>query len=189
MGDDMTNRNDDDVKSPRPVYVVDELGRPIAHDKTYYLQFYHSRVLICDERGTLVPDEFAVGIARRILDRYLPYYLYLGADGRADNRYKIGISTDPRRRLAKVGAWLEWSIKVGARTDALRIENSLHEYLKALGKHDKGEWFLLSREDVGVITCHTTYKEMSSFCWTANYIMRQKQIKAARLAGRSIFQR
>ena len=70
---------------------------------------------------------------------------------RAGNRYKIGISKDPQRRLYDLSASplpieFVWSLQVG---NASMLEGQLHKIFQEKRAH--GEWFELSREDVAWI--------------------------------------
>jgi len=75
--------------------------------------------------------------------------------GLADSIYKIGFSTNPKRRLRDISGGLPFNIKViKCKQDlfAFELEQSLHEMFE--NKRVKGEWYKLDKSDVLLATGH-----------------------------------
>lgn len=85
-------------------------------------------------------------------------YVYLASSD--IGLYKIGISRNPRKRVAKLRAQSPLNILLQhffSVDDMARAEAQLHKVCEP--KHYKGEWFSLSQEDVAWIQSITEYKD------------------------------
>lgn len=129
------------------VDVVDKTekqSRDVAMDKVW--EHYPFSNILCDSC-----EQIELSIKRKTPQRIEGVgYIYLIKS--SHNLYKIGLTAEPKWRIARLDVTLPFEIDVLhliPTDDMRRTEKRLHETYKS--KRQKGEWFALSDDDVMAI--------------------------------------
>lgn len=115
---------------------------------TVYRTSDGDRAILRNADGSEIDDTTEDLVLQALRRRESPTYLYLGHSLIASDRWKIGVSRDPKRRQGELKMYVVHQILFPSFKEAADTERFLHDMYRDSGQHINGEWFRLTEKDV-----------------------------------------